>query len=99
MGFCTANSIDLVNMTSSGDECARQGTNAAGSKRDNFAARARNERALAGPQKGRLVIPCVRGEQVAFVANGLNTIGLRGVVEQFLRRREIATSTLRSIPS
>ncbi len=24
MGFCTANSIDLVNMTSSGDECARQ---------------------------------------------------------------------------
>ncbi len=25
MGFCTANSIDLVNMTSSGDECARQG--------------------------------------------------------------------------
>ncbi len=84
MGFCTANSIDLVNMTSSGDECARQGTNAAGSKRDNFAA---GERAmsgpLAGPQKGRLVIPGVRGEQVAFVANGLNTIGLRGVVEQF----------------
>lgn len=59
-------------------------TNAAGSKRDNFAA---GERAmsgpLAGPQKGCLVIPCVRGEQVAFVANGLNTIGLRGVVEQF----------------
>ncbi len=24
MGFCTANSIDLINMTSSGDECARQ---------------------------------------------------------------------------
>ncbi len=83
MGFCTANSIDLINMTSSGDECA-PGTNAAGSKRDNFAA---GERAmsgpLAGPQKGCLVIPGVRGEQVAFVANGLNTIGLRGVVEQF----------------
>lgn len=78
----------------------RARTNAAGSKRDNFAA---GERAmsgpLAGPQQGCLVIPCVRGEQVAFVANGLNTIGLRGVVEQFLRRREIATSTLRSIPS
>ena len=23
MGFCTANSIDLINMTSSGDECVR----------------------------------------------------------------------------
>ncbi len=79
MGFCTANSIDLINMTSSGDECARQG-------RTQQAANA-PERAmsgpLAGPQKGRLVIPGVRGEQVAFVANGLNTIGLRGVVEQF----------------
>ena len=98
MGFCTANSIDLINMTSSGDECA-PGTNAAGSKRDNFAA---GERAMSGPRRaaeGLLSYPCVRGEQVAFVANGLNTIGLRGVVEQFLRRREIATSTLRSIPS
>lgn len=25
MGFCTANSIDLINMTSSGDESVRQG--------------------------------------------------------------------------
>lgn len=50
MGFCTANSIDLINMTSSGDECARQGTNAAGSKRDNFAA---GERAMSGPSQGR----------------------------------------------
>lgn len=48
MGFCTANSIDLINMTSSGDECARQGTNAAGSKRDNFAA---GERAMSGPRR------------------------------------------------
>ncbi len=100
MGFCTANSIDLINMTSSGDECARQGrTQQAANVITLPPASARDERALAGPQKGRLVIPGVRGEQVAFVANGLNTIGLRGVVEQFLRRREIATSTLRSIPS
>ncbi len=79
MGFCTANSIDLINMTSSGDECARQG-------RTQQAANVITlppARPLAGPQKGCLVIPGVRGEQVAFVANGLNTIGLRGVVEQF----------------
>ncbi len=50
MGFCTANSIDLVNMTSSGDECAPW-TNAAGSKRDNFAARARNVRASQGRRR------------------------------------------------
>ena len=56
------------------------GTNAAGSKRDNFAA---GECAMSGPLAGCLIIPGVRGEQVAFVANGLNTIGLRGVVEQF----------------
>lgn len=84
MGFCTANSIDLINMTSSGDECARQGRT---QQAANVITLPPHERAmsgpLAGPQKGRLVIPGVRGEQVAFVANGLNTIGLRGVVEQF----------------
>lgn len=63
MGFCTANSIDLVNMTSSGDECARQGTNAAGSKRDNFAARARNERAPRRAAEGPLSYPGVRANR------------------------------------
>lgn len=80
MGFCTANSIDLINMTSSGDECARQGRT---QQAANVITLPPASGPLAGPQKGCLVIPGVRGEQVAFVANGLNTIGLRGVVEQF----------------
>lgn len=49
MGFCTANSIDLVNMTSSGDECARQG-------RTQQAANVITlppERAMSGPSQGR----------------------------------------------
>ncbi len=83
MGFCTANSIDLVNMTSSGDECARQGRTQQAANVITLPPERAMSGPLAGPQKGRLVIPGVRGEQVAFVANGLNTIGLRGVVEQF----------------
>ncbi len=84
MGFCTANSIDLINMTNFGNESARQGRSQQAAQRDAFAAGGRAmSRPLAGLQKDRLVIPGVRGEQVAFVANGLNTIGLRGVVEQF----------------
>lgn len=83
MGFCTANSIDLVNMTSSGDECARQGRTQQAANVITLPPERAMCGPLAGPQKGRLVIPGVRGEQVAFVANGLNTIGLRGVVEQF----------------
>lgn len=83
MGFCTANSIDLINMTSSGDECARQGRTQQAANVITLPPASAMSGPLAGPQKGCLVIPGVRGEQVAFVANGLNTIGLRGVVEQF----------------
>ncbi len=83
MGFCTANSIDLINMTSSGDECARQGRTQQAANVITLPPECAMSGPLAGPQKGCLVIPGVRGEQVAFVANGLNTIGLRGVVEQF----------------
>jgi hypothetical protein len=43
--------------------------------------------------------PGVQGKQITLVTHGFNAVGLGSVILQLLRRREIATSTLRSIPS
>ena len=83
MGFCTANSIDLINMTSSGDECARQGRTQQAANVITLPPERAMSGPLAGPQKGRLVIPGVRGEQISFIAHRLDAIGLGRAVEQF----------------
>jgi hypothetical protein len=45
------------------------------------------------------LFPAGQGEQIAAVAHGLDAERLGGVVAQLLRRREMATSMLRSSPS
>jgi hypothetical protein len=95
MGFCTAKHIDLLNMTNGRRSAARRRRKSDALAAGDSAVKRAPFRAADGP----LSYPRRGGEQVAFVAYGLNTVGLRGVVEQFFAQAEIATSTLRSIPS